>query len=83
MTDHVDHRRPSNGDIYGRLDRIEDLLTARLDRIDSKVDAVDVKVDGATSRLDKMEGALTFVKWLGPAGIAALVYGLLTAQGFI
>lgn len=79
--------RPTNNDLYARLDRIEDKLDRRLDTLDGKVDRVDLKVDIATSRIDRLEGqlqgSLGLVKWLGPAGVAALVFGLLKAQGYI
>ena len=91
MTDvaNGDHpTRPSSyGDLFDRLDRIEDKLDRRLDTLDGKVDRVDVKVDLTTARIDrlegKLEGSLGLVKWLGPAGIGALIYGVLTSQGYI
>lgn len=79
--------RPTNNDIYARLDRIEDKLDRRLDSLDGKVDRVDLKVDIATSRIDRLEGrlegSLGLVKWLGPAGVGALIYGVLKSQGLI
>jgi hypothetical protein len=79
--------RPTNHDIFARLDRIEDKLDRRLDSLDGKVDRVDFKVDIATSRIDRLEGrlegSLGLVKWLGPVGIAALIYGLLVSQGLL
>ena len=91
MTDvaNGDHpTRPSSyGDLFDRLDRIEDKLDRRLDTLDGKVDRVDIKVDLTTARIDrlegKLEGSLGLVKWLGPTGIAALIYGVLTSQGLI
>ena len=69
--------RPSTyGDLFDRLDRIEDKLDKRLDSLDKKVDAV-------TSRMDRIEGAVQFIKWLGPVGVAALVYGVGKSQGLI
>jgi hypothetical protein len=69
--------RPSSyGDLFDRLDRIEDKLDRRLNSVDSKV-------DGLTSRLDRMEGGLGMLKWLGPTGIAALVYGVARSQGLL
>jgi hypothetical protein len=76
--------RPSSyGDLFDRLDRIEDKLDRRLDSLDGKVDRVDLKVDVATSRLDRLEGALGTVKWLGPAGVAAVVVGIAKSMGLI
>lgn len=69
--------RPSNySDLFDRLDRIED-------KIDRRLNTVDEKVDGLTSRLDRMEGALGMLKWLGPTGVAALFYGVAKSQGLI
>lgn len=79
--------RPTNNDIYGLLDRIENKLDRRLDSLDGKVDRVDLKVDITTSRIDRLEGRLEgtlgVVKWLGPAGIVALILGLLLQSGVI
>lgn len=72
----IDHRRPSNGDIYTRLDRIEDLLTKRLDRQDTKLDST-------ISRLDRMEGGLGMLKWLGPTGIVAVIFAIAQSAGII
>jgi tetrahydromethanopterin S-methyltransferase subunit G len=77
MAEHDYPARPSSySDLFDRLDRIEDKLDLRLDTLDRKVDAV-------TSRIDRIEGAVQIVRWLGPVGVAALVYGLLTSQGLI
>lgn len=74
--DGLDHRRPSNQDIYIRLDRIEDKLDRRLNSLDDKVDQL-------TSRMDRQDGALGMLKWLGPTGIAALILALLQSAGVI
>lgn len=78
MANGSDHpTRPSSyGDLFERLDRIED-------KIDRRLNTVDTKVDGLTSRLDRMEGGLGMLKWLGPTGVAALVYGVAKSQGLI
>lgn len=66
--------------IEARLDRIEDKLDTRLTILDNKV-------DGATGRLDRLEGRLDgsigMIRWLGPAGVAALLAGLLKASGVL
>jgi hypothetical protein len=69
-------RPPSNADVFARIDRLEDTLSKRFDRFDIKVDAV-------TARVDRLEGGIQFVKWLGPAGVAALIWGLLNSQGVL
>lgn len=77
MTEHHPTTRgTSNNDLLGRLDRIEDLLTRRLDRQDGKL-------DNLSSRLDKMEGGLGMLKWLGPTGIAAVIFALAQSMGLI
>ena len=69
--------RPSNySDLFDRLDRIED-------KLDRRLNSVDTKVDGLASRLDRMEGGLGMLKWLGPTGVVALFYGVAKAQGLI
>lgn len=74
-----------------RLDRIEDKLDVRMTALDGKVDAQGRAAADAdkvmASRLDrlegKLEGSLGIVKWLGPVGVAALLFGLLTIYGFL
>lgn len=69
--------RPSSyGDLFDRLDRIED-------KLDRRLNSMDTKVDGLTSRLDRMEGGLGMLKWLGPTGIAALIFGVSKSLGLI
>ena len=66
--------------IEARLDRIEDKLDTRMSTLDAKVDALGARQD----RLEgKLEGTLALVKWLGPLGVAALIFGLLVAYGFL
>lgn len=66
--------------IEARLDRIEDKLDTRMTSLDEKVDKV-------ASRQDRLEGELRgsvgMVKWLGPTGVVALVFGLLKASGLL
>lgn len=74
-----DGERPmttTNNDLYARLDRIEDKLDLRLNVVDSKVDLV-----GA--RLDRMEGGIAMLKWLGPTGVVAVIGALLKSTGYI
>jgi hypothetical protein len=77
MTD-VSNGAPSN--IIG----IRDVLDAvnRLEgKMDSRLDVLDAKVDQVSSRQDRIEGVLSVVKWLGPVGVVALVYGIGKASG--
>jgi len=68
-----DPARPTNADIFDRLDRIEDKLDLRLNVVDAKVDAVTSRMDRFEGRL---EGTLGLVRWLGPAGVGAVLLGL-------
>ena len=66
--------------IEARLDRIED-------KLDNRMNDLDAKVDGTSSRLDRLEGRLDgsigMVKWLGPTGVAAIVFALLKSSGYL
>jgi hypothetical protein len=74
----------SNVGVFGRIE-------ARLDRIEDKLDirmtTLDRKMDGISARQDRLEGQVqgivAIVKWLGPAGIVALLFGLLMLYGFL
>lgn len=78
--------------IETRLDRIEDKLDARMSALDSKIvslaavtdaklAALDAKVDGVNARQDRIEGGLVFLRWIGPAGVVALIVGMGKAAG--
>lgn len=67
-------------DIQGRLDRIEDKLDTRLTALDSKVDAIATR----QTRLEgQLAGSIAMIRWLGPTGVAALVFALLKGAGFV
>lgn len=76
MSDLIDNRRPSNGDLYARLDRMEDHLSRRLEQLA-------VKVDDDSARLDRMEGGIAMLRWLGPTGVVAVIFALAQAAGVI
>lgn len=63
-------------DVLDAVNRLEDKVSMRLTQQDGRLDA-------AVSRLDRIEGAVGLVKWLGPAGLAAVVGGLLLAFGSV
>lgn len=83
--------RVTTADVYAAVDRTETRLTARLEAIEGKLDSrlkdTETKVDQVASRLDRLEGtlggSLGMVKWLGPAGVAALVIGLARGLGIL
>jgi len=62
------------------LDRIEDKLDTRMTTQDRKVDAVKSDLDQLRGEL---RGSLGVVKWLGPVGLAALLFGLLSVYGLL
>lgn len=63
---------PTLRDIYEAVDGLRDDVNQRLDKTDDRL-------DGALSRLDRIEGAMALVKWLGPAGVAGIILGLIAA----
>ena len=67
-------------DSADRLDRIEDKLDTRMTTQDSKVDAIKSDLDQLRGEL---RGSLGVVKWLGPTGVAALLYGVAKSQGLL
>lgn len=67
-------------DIQGRLDRIEDKLDIRLSSLDAKVDGLASRQDRLEGRLD---GSIGMIRWLGPTGVAALLFGVIKATGLI
>lgn len=56
---------------------------ARLEgKVDSRLNALEGKVDDVARRQDRLDGALSLVKWLGPAGVLGLIYGIGKAAGY-
>lgn len=68
--------RVTQRDILDAVNRLEDKVTDRLNQQDARLDQT-------VSRLDRIEGAVGMVKWLGPAGVVALIIGLLTMAGYV
>lgn len=89
------NHEPTIGDggngVYARIEAALIQQTARLDRIEDKLDArmttLDTKVDNIGSRQDRLEGKLDgtlgMVKWLGPTGMGALLFGVMKAAGLL
>ncbi len=63
-----------------RLDRIEDKLDARMTTLDSKVDTIGSRQDRLEGKLD---GTLGMIRWLGPTGVAAIIFGAAKAAGIL
>jgi hypothetical protein len=66
--------------IEQRLDRIEDKLDSRMNTLDAKVDGLAARQDRQEGRLD---GIVSVIKWLGPVGVAAILFGLLAIYGLL
>lgn len=62
-------------DVFEAVNRLEG-------KVDSRLNALDAKVDTLTSRQDRLEGAISLIKWLGPAGLVGLVYGIGKAAAY-
>lgn len=73
MTD-TPHERVTLQDVYSIIERLEAKLDRRLDNLDREV-------DNLAARVDRIEGGMALVRWLGPAGVAALILGMLAAFG--
>lgn len=80
------------GDVYRLVERSEAKQDRRWERLEAKLDARDRHVDGRFaahevkitaqgSRIDRIEGGLGVIRWLGPAGVGAVLLGLLTMAG--
>ena len=78
MTD-VSNGAPSN--ILGLKDVYEAILRVEA-KNDQRFNALESKVDLVSSRQDRLDGALSLVKWLGPAGVMGLIYGIGKAAGY-
>lgn len=74
----------SNPGVY---QRIEERLNRIEDKLDTRMTTLDAKVDDVRSRQDSLEGelrgSLGMVKWLGPTGVAAIIFGLIKASGLL
>ena len=68
------------GRLESRLERIEDKLDARMNTLDQKVDGLSTRQDRLEGRLD---GMAVLIKWLGPVGVVAIIFGLLVAYGLL
>ncbi len=67
-------------DVYDIVARLETKIDSRFSDIDAKVDSLSSRVDRLEGRL---EGSIGVIKWLGPAGVVALIYGIAKAQGIV
>lgn len=68
---------------YPTIRDVYELVDEATTKIGNRLDKQDDRLDGAVSRLDRIEGAVNVIKWLGPVGLAALLYGVLKGGGFM
>lgn len=73
----------TNQDLLAAVNRLEDKIDDRFRLQDAQIEKVDVKVSAATARLSQIEGAVSVIKWIGPAGVAALLFGVAKTVGII
>jgi hypothetical protein len=77
--------------VWARIEAALQGLTSRLERMEDKLDVrmttLDGKVDGLSARQDRLEGRLdgivSVVRWAGPLGVAALIFGLFAIYGLL
>lgn len=66
--------------LEGKLDGLEGRVNSRSEATDSRIDGVMLKQERLEGRL---EGSLGMIKWLGPTGVAAVLFAIAKAAGFI
>ena len=66
--------------LEGTVAGIEGRLAVRVDAVDSRVDSVMLKQERLEGRL---EGSFGMIKWIGPAGVVALLFGLAKGLGYL
>ena len=77
--------------VYDAVLRLEGKLDSSLGRLESEFDIHKAEVTAElqavrteqTYQKGRMDGSLGMVKWLGPAGIAAVIIGAAKAAGLI
>lgn len=66
--------------LEGKVDGLEGRFAERVEKIDTRVDAVMLRQERFEGRL---EGSLGMVKWLGPAGVVAVIFGVAKTAGLL
>jgi len=73
-------------DVYDLVTGIDAKLDAKFtaleSKVDSRLDKTDDKVDHLNSRIDRFDGAISVIKWLGPAGVVGIIFGVGRAAGY-
>ena len=62
--------------VYDAVVRLDGKLEARVGTIETRIDRIE-------GRMDRNDGRLDMVKWLGPAGVAALIWGVARSIGLV
>ncbi len=57
------------------------IIATKLDQVGLSVSAIDLKVDSLDAKMQRVEGVVALVRWLGAAGVAIAVIALLKAFG--
>ena len=56
-------------------------LVSKVDTLSTSVASLDVKVDGMNRKLDRFEGVLAVVRYLGVGGVSIAIVALLKSFG--
>ena len=63
-------------DVYNAVIRLDGKMDLRIGEVTSRVDRVE-------SRQDRNDGRLDMIRWLGPAGVVGLVYGIAKSMNLL
>ena len=73
--------------VYDAVLRLDGKLDAMEQKFNQRAESTDTRVDDVIRRQERLEGRLEgsfgMVKWLGPAGVAAVIFGAAKASGLI
>jgi hypothetical protein len=57
------------------------IISTKVDQVVASVSGIDLKVDSLDAKMQRVEGVVALVRWLGAAGVAIAVIALLKAFG--
>lgn len=73
--------------VYDAVLRLDGKLEAMESKFTQRAEQTDVRVDDVIRRHERLEGRLEgsfgMVKWLGPAGVVAVIFGIARATGVL
>jgi predicted nucleic acid-binding Zn-ribbon protein len=58
-----------------------DTLSTELQKVDTKVERMELAVDQISSKIDRSEGVLAVVRWLGVGGVTIAILALARSFG--